>query len=194
MRVDRTKVAKSSFLSAEKDMGLIIGEMLKNERLKRLLHYTTRDALNKPNVTPAEGVALVGKNIKNVPKIYIDRTCENYIFISFDHFIPNPTNPEFRDNTIEFEILCHYDQWILDDFKLRPYRIAAEIDSMFNEKHLTGIGKLEFIGCVQTVSNDEFAGLSLVYRAVHGEEDKNVEFKGPADEHEYLNEYKPGLK
>lgn len=200
MRVDRTKVAKSSFLSAEKDMGLIIGEMLKNERLKRLLHYTTRDALDKPNITPAEGIALVGKNIKNVPKMYIDRTCENYIFISFDNFIPNPTNPEFRDNTIEFEILCHYDQWILNDFKLRPYRIAAEIDSMFDEKHLTGIGKLEFVGCVQTVSNDEFAGLSLVYRAVHGEEDKMVEFKDTPDKsahtqkHEYLNDYQSGLK
>lgn len=200
MRVDRTKVAKSSFLSVEKDMGIIIGEMLKNERLKKLLHYTSRDALIKPNISSEDTIALVGKNIKNIPKMYIDRTVENYIFISFDNFVPNPTNTEFRDNTIEFEIACHYDQWILDDFKLRPYRIAAEIDSMFDGKHLTGIGKLEFIGCVQTVSNDEFAGLSLVYRAVHGEEDKRVEFKDSpmqtAEEQEevYLKDYIPGLK
>ena len=81
-----------------------------------------------------------------------------------------------------------------------PESIAAEIDSMFDEKHLTGIGKLEFVGCVQTVSNDEFAGLSLVYRAVHGEEDKMVEFKDTPDKsahtqkHEYLNDYQSGLK
>jgi hypothetical protein len=30
----------------------------------------------------------------------------------------------------------------MEDFKLRPYRIAAEIDSMFDGKHLTGIGEL----------------------------------------------------
>ena len=194
MRIDRTKTAKSSFLSAENDMGLIIGEILKNERLKKLLHYTSKDALEKPNITPDQTIALIGKNIKNVPKIYVDRTAENYIYISFDNFIPNPTNPEFRDNTIEFEILCHYEQWVLRDFKLRPYRIAAEIDSMFNDKHLTGIGKLEFIGCVQTVSNDEFAGLSLVYRAVHGDEDSSVQFKGSQEEQAeqeaiYLAEY-----
>jgi hypothetical protein len=29
---------------------------------------------------------------------------------------------------------------------LRPYKIAAEIDSMFNDRYLTGIGKLEFVG------------------------------------------------
>jgi hypothetical protein len=28
---------------------------------------------------------------------------------------------------------------------LRPYRIAAEIDTMFEDKHLTGIGKLNFL-------------------------------------------------
>jgi hypothetical protein len=34
----------------------------------------------------------------------------------------------------------------LEDFALRPYKIAAEIDSMFNNTHLTGIGELQFIG------------------------------------------------
>jgi hypothetical protein len=29
---------------------------------------------------------------------------------------------------------------------LRPYKIAAEIDSMFNRKKLTGIGEIEFLG------------------------------------------------
>jgi hypothetical protein len=29
---------------------------------------------------------------------------------------------------------------------LRPYKIAGEIDSMFNLKKLTGIGYLEFMG------------------------------------------------
>ena len=38
---------KSSFLSAEKDMGIIVNTMLKNERLKKMLHYTTKDCLNK---------------------------------------------------------------------------------------------------------------------------------------------------
>ena len=51
-----------------------------------------------------------------------------------------------EDNIISFDIICHFDQWQLEDFQLRPYRIAAEIDSMIDKKHLTGIGNLNFLG------------------------------------------------
>ena len=65
MRIDGFKQPKSSFLSVEKDTSIIIGSMLKNERLKRLLYYTTQDALDKPNITQKETLGLIGKNIKN---------------------------------------------------------------------------------------------------------------------------------
>jgi hypothetical protein len=46
---------------------------------------------------------------------------------------------------------------------------------MFNNKHLTGIGELQFLGANQIILTDEFAGLSLVYAAIHGEDDnKNM--------------------
>ena len=96
----------------------------------------------------------------------------SYVIVNFDNFTPNRKNPEFRDNIIEFDIICHFDQWQMHDFKLRPYRIAAEIDSMFDGKHLTGIGELEFVGCSQVMLTDEYGGLCLMYAAIHGEEDK----------------------
>jgi hypothetical protein len=34
----------------------------------------------------------------------------------------------------------------LRDYDLRPYRIAAEIDSMLDGEKLTGIGRIEFLG------------------------------------------------
>ncbi|MDD7754131.1 MAG: hypothetical protein PUJ51_06440 [Clostridiales bacterium] len=52
---------------------------------------------------------MFGKNIRNLPKLYIDKDVLNYIVINFDNFTPNGDNPEFRDNTIEFDIICHYD-------------------------------------------------------------------------------------
>lgn len=102
----------------------------------------------------------------------IDENVMSYIFISFDTFVKNRNNPEFRDNYIEFDILCHFSNWQMRDFELRPYKIAAELDSMFNNKHLTGIGRLEFVGANQIMENDEFGGLCLLYKAIHGEEDK----------------------
>ncbi len=189
MKVEGYAIPKSSFLSVDKDMGIIAKQLLGNPRLKRLLYYTTKDALYQPNLTEEQSIELFGKNIKNVPKLYVDGSVLNYIIINFDNFVPNRTNPEFRDNIIEFDIICHYDQWTLQDFQLRPYRIAAEIDSMFDGKHLTGIGKTEFIGANQIILTDEFAGLCLMFRAVHGEEDKKF-FPNPEDDKAFVEEFK----
>ena len=60
---------------------------------------------------------------------------------------------------------------------------------MFNGKHLTGIGELEFIAANQVVLTDEFAGLCLMYRAVHGEEDKKF-MPNPKDEERFLKDFK----
>lgn len=178
---------KSSFLSNEKDMEIIIGKMLKNERLKRLLFYTTRDALDKPNITEDQSIELIGKNIKTVPKLYVDKDVLNYVYITFDNFSPSG-NPEFRDNIIMFDVICHYDQWQLKDFALRPFKIAAEIDSMFNKSKLTGIGELQFLGATQENYSDEFAGICLIFAAVHGGEDKKF-MPNPADEEKFLKDW-----
>ena len=172
MRVENYQFPKSSFLSVDKDMSIITDLLMKNDRVKKLLHYTTRDCLDRPQLTEEETIELFGKNIKIVPKLYIDNSVLNYIIVSFDNFTTNRTNPEFRDNIIEFDIICHFDQWNLKDFQLRPYKIAAEIDSMLDGKRLTGIGKLEFLGANQMILTDEYAGLCLMYSAIHGEEDK----------------------
>ena len=188
MRIDSAKLPKSSFLSMEKDLNLIINKMFKNERLKRLLYYTDKNALNKPNITEDQSLELINKNIKIVPKLYVDSSVLNYIIINFDKFTPS-RNPELRDNIIEFDIVCHFDQWQLEDFALRPYKIAAEIDSMFNNTHLTGIGELQFIGATQTVLTDEFAGVCLMYEATHGGEDKKI-MPNPKDEERFLKDFK----
>ena len=172
MKIESYVYPKSGFLSAQKDMSIITNMILKNNNLKKMLYYTTKDCLNQPSLTEDQSLELFNNNIKLVPKLSVDGSVKNYIIISFDNFTMNMTNPEFRDNIIEFDIICHFDQWNLGDFELRPYRIAAEIDSMFNDRHLTGIGKLEFLGANQMILTDEFAGLCLMYRAVHGEEDK----------------------
>lgn len=176
MRIDRYKAPQSSFLSVEKDLSIITGNLEKCSRLKRLLVEGNPKMLEDGTISPDMSVAqLIDKNvIKIVPKITIDKEKLTYLIINFDDFLPNGTNPEYRNNILEFNIVCHFDQWNLGNFQLRPYKIAAELDSMFNGKYLTGIGCLEFIGASQEVMTDEFAGLNLLYAVIHGEEDKNA--------------------
>ena len=164
---------KSSFISIEKDMGTIVDMMLKNNRLKKLLYYNLENCLFQENLTEDQSLELIEDGyIRMVPKLYVDKDILNYIIISFDNFTPNMTNPEFRDNIITFDIICHFNQWQMPNFQLRPYKIAAEIDTLFNNRHLSGIGELQFLGANQILINDEFGGISLMYSAVHGEDDK----------------------
>ena len=188
MKITNYHIPKSSFLSMDKDLGIIVDAMLKNKNLKKLFYYNTPYALKQPPLSDEESVALIGKNIKIIPKLYIDGSVLNYVIISFDNFTENATNPEFRDNIISFDIICHFDQWQLEDMQLRPYRIAAEIDSMFNNKHLTGIGKLNFLGASQIILNDEFAGITLMYQTIHGEEDKKNQ-PNPMKEEQFIADF-----
>lgn len=188
MVINRNPQPISSFLGMEKDLRLITNTMFKNPRLKKLLYYTTPDCLDKPAVPEDKTYEMFGKNIKIVPKLYVDGSVLNYIIISFDNFTPNASNPEFRDSIIEFDIICHFDQWQLKDFQLRPYKIAAELDTMFNEQHLTGIGTLKFLGANQMILTDEYAGLCAMYAVIHGDEDK-AGMLNPKDEEQFAKEF-----
>lgn len=187
MKINNYHPPKSSFLSINKDMRLLVDKFLSNDRLCKLLYYTDRNALEKPKLTDEEKLGLFNKQIRIVPKLYVDNPVLNYIIISFDNFTQS-ANPEFRDNIIEFDIICHFDQWQMNDFQLRPYRIAAELDTMFNDKHLTGIGTLKFLGANQMILTDEFAGLCLMYSATHGEEDKKHTLN-PKDEEQLIQNF-----
>lgn len=188
MKIENYHPPKSSFLSINKDMRLLVDKFLANDRLCKLLFYTDSNALNKTNLTDEQKIGMFNKNIKIVPKLYVDGSVLNYMIISFDNFVESG-NPEFRDNIIEFDIICHFDQWQLKDFDLRPYRIAAEIDSMLNGQKLTGIGRIEFLGANQILLTDEFAGICLMYRTYHGEEDKK-KMPNSADQEQFEQEFK----
>ena len=188
MKLETYKNPESSFLSIEKDMSIIIDYILKNDNLKKLLFYTSKDALERAKLDTKESLALISKNIKMVPKFEIDKDILNYLVIQFDNFVQNTNNPEFRDNLIEFDILCHFNQWQLNDFKLRPYRIAAELDTILNNKRLTGVGTLEFFTATKINFSEEYAGICLMYKAIHGEEDHKFA-PNPNDEQQLIENF-----
>ena len=60
---------------------------------------------------------------------------------------------------------------------------------MLNNAKLTGIGKIEFLGANQIILTDEFAGLCLMYKTYHGEEDKKA-MPNPAEQQKFEQEFK----
>ena len=171
MKKDFYSFKKSSFVSVQNDLRKITEKLLNNETLKKLLFYQDKDCLKKPVLTQEETFSLINNNIRIIPKITVDKEALNYVIIGMDDFTQNYSNPEFRDCHISFDIICHIDQWNLGDYQLRPFLIAGEIDKEMNNCKLSGIGTLQFQGCSRLLLNNEFAGYTLNYIAVHGSDD-----------------------
>jgi hypothetical protein len=178
---------QSSFLSCEKDCETIVRRLFLESQpysndLKRLLAINTKDCLdnkesevykNKINELTLKKLC-ENQYIKFAPKIRIPEheDIKSYIIISFDNFAPNATNPEFRDNIINFDIICHTDYWDLGNFRQRPLKIAGYIDAILNNSKLFGIGELHFVGCNELVLSEDLSGYTLSYYAIHGSDDK----------------------
>lgn len=179
MKHNSYEYPKSSLLGMPKDAAIIIDRILSNPNLLRLLVYETRDWQSQPLPNGEQIKELfTSHQISSVPKIKIDSKEKTYIRLTYGTVIRNASNSEYRDNTFGIDIICHYDNWDLGDFELRPYRVAGEIDAMLDKTHLTGIGELEFVSATPYVYNEEFAGVSLTYLAVRGHEDQKNPVNG----------------
>lgn len=186
---------ESSFLSFEKDIETILKALFVNSQphsdgLKRLLVLNTKDCLDndtsevyKQKLVEMTLPKLIQEGyIKLSPKIRMPEHEEvkAYIIISCDNFTPNDSNPYYRDCTINFDIICHLDCWDVGNYRLRPLKIVGYIDGLLNNAKLSGIGVLNFLGCNELILNEDLAGYSLSYRAVHGNDDRLA----PSDEYD----------
>lgn len=178
---------KSSFLAFEKDIETILKALFvqsypHSEALTRLLVINTKDCLDNTtsqtykNILDEMTLAKLIKEgyIRLNPKIRMPEHEEvkSYIIISFDNFTPNAENSYYRDCTVNFDIICHIDTWEIGDYRLRPLKIVGYLDGLLNNAKLSGIGKLNFIGCNELILNEDLAGYTLSYRAIHGNDDR----------------------
>lgn len=175
MQMNTYEYPKSSFLGMAKDTSLIIEKILSNKKVLRLIYYNSPECLDwkrDKDLTSVQIKELFDKKqISNIPKIQIDKDRRTYLRVTFDSFTPNATNTFYRDHIVEIKIICHFQDWGLRNFELRPYRIAGEIDSMLAGQHLTGIGELTFLGADQDIYDEEYGGVTLRYLAIRGHED-----------------------
>lgn len=202
MRKDLIKVQplKSSFLSCEKDTELVLKNLFSDsgkysDMLKRLLIINTPDCLDTDNQEYQDlidsyslGDLIEQGYIRLSPKIPRGEHEEikSYIIVSFDNFTPSK-NPEFRDCTISFDVICYLDEWCLNNYQVRPLKICGYIDgilnalsdknraninaSLGNHIKLSGFGEYNFLGCNLGVLNQDISMYSLSYRGVHFTQD-----------------------
>ena len=202
MRKDlvKTQPIYSSFLSCDKDTETIIKTLFVDSKpysdiLKRLLVVNKPDCLDTENTdyqklidSKSLGTLIEEGYIRLNPKIARTEfeNIRSFILITFDNFSPNRSNPEFRDCTVNFDIICYMDEWCLDDYKVRPLAIVGYIDGILNsltDKNkltvrstgnnikMSGYGSYKFLGCNLAVLNEDISMYTLSYRAEHFTED-----------------------
>ena len=180
------KPLKSSFLSHEKDVETILRKLFienqpYSDTLKRLLVVNTKDCLtNTQSNVYNEKIKEMSLHklveegyVKLSPKIRMaeHEEVKTYLVISFDNYMPNEENPYFRDCIVNFDIICMTDWWDMDNYQIRPLKIAGYIDGLLNNTHLSGIGTFNFVGCNELLLDENLSGYTLMYRAVHGHDD-----------------------
>lgn len=143
----------------------IANRLITNQDLCRLLKYQDPDPLVKDEKHPdVDGIDLLHKQIVLIPKYPEDGIEYSYVLAVFDNFTINPNNPDFKLTRIRFDVVCPYTEWIINENTLRPYLIMAEIDDMFNQAKLSGIGNLQFIHSTPLVLSPQLAGYSMYYQ------------------------------
>lgn len=184
MKRDLLKKISSSFLSCEKDTETILKKLFienqpHSDKLKKLLVVNTKDCLdNSKYDTIAKETSVKdlidGQYVRLQPRLKFGEHEEvkSYIILTFDNFTTCPTNPQFRDCTVTFDIICHTDEWDLGDYRQRPLKIAGIIDGILDGCRLSGIGTFQFLGCNELILNEDLSGYSLTYAAVHGSDDE----------------------
>ena len=192
------KPINSTFLSCDKDIKKILEALFVSSRpysdiLKKLLIINSKDCLENnaeyQRVIDSFSLKdLIDKDyIRLNPKISrgTHQEVKSYIIISLDNFSSNYRNPQYRDYTINFDVVCYNDTWILNNYKTRPLMICGYIEGILKnltspknakKSHdanikLTGIGEYEFIGCKQVVLNEDLSMYTLSFRGVHFTED-----------------------
>ena len=138
--------------------------LMSNQRLCRLLKYPCREPFAE-NLPDKNGEDLRHTQILIVPKLFDGSTEKmSYIVTVFDDFSILASNNEFKVSTVRFDVACPYDEWVLNDTSLRPYLIMQEIDNMFNQSKMQGIGNLNFWRADALTLSPWLGGYSMRYK------------------------------
>lgn len=130
-----------------KDLGPVMQKILKrlmaNQNLMKLLYYTDKDPLSKPDLSKeAIQTEIYNKFLRIVPRVGAAETSNAIIVLRVTNGYQNNSNTEFRSINISLETFCPLNQWVIKDENLRPFCILGEIQNSLSGKVIDQVGKL----------------------------------------------------
>lgn len=142
----------------------IVNKLITNQRVCRLLKYQNADPFDE-SLPDIDGIELINSSIVITPKYpEFDNIERSYIQVLFNNYSVNIANPDFKTATLRFDIVCPYTEWVLNSDNLRPYLLMQEVDTMFNQAKLSGLGNLQFLTSSPLALSPQMGGYQLIYQ------------------------------
>lgn len=150
------------FISGAENLQKIADRIVRNDDLCKLLTRYNQNVLDDETpVTNAERKELLTSRIKTVPVLEKEQEIGAYIIISIGTV--TSLGSTGLNYNITFDILCNSDIWSLNGYIPRPYYIMNEIDSMFHDTKMKGIGPMTFMGAAPIKINEKMFGYTMLF-------------------------------
>lgn len=149
-----SRVAKNFKIVAEK--------MVKSDDLVRLLVDNRRECLledEKKEISKLDKRNAMNQ-IKRIPVINKEEEDKTIIVLAIKDIIKDGEKYIY---TFDFDVLVNLENWELADYNLRTLAIVNEIDNLFTDTKMQGIGAATFVGVESLKVNESIGGYRAHY-------------------------------
>lgn len=157
-----------------KYINTILEQLYSNNTICKLLYYDTPNALTSNNLDDNTILFTDLSNRRIYPMVY---TMENMdipksmLYIDVSNASLDKKNIFFKDVCIEITILSHLDLWELTNDEseysnLRINRLVHELNTLFHQKRVIGLGKMLFDVMQKVYVDRVFSGYKISFQVV----------------------------
>lgn len=150
------------FKELNENLFKVLGMMIDNQNLCKLIQYDIDNPLSKPDVTNPQSL-LFTKILPHPFNVDILMSASSIISVTFDNFELDRGGMTYKNGIVNFTILCHNSLWKVDG-GFRPFFIAEEIENLFNDQRVIGIGTMRFDKFRQVWASKDYSGYQLSYK------------------------------
>jgi hypothetical protein len=158
----------SKFDELNRNLMDVMSKLVSSQNLCKLLLYTSDNPFVEPDIVDTS--SLIFNKIFPIPKLpdtveSVQNVKGSLLTAVFEDIKIGSTNRGFKNSLLCFNIYCHIDLWQMSETggKLRPFSIMQEIDTLFNDQRVIGLGRMQFVRSRPIAANATNIGYKIDY-------------------------------
>jgi len=140
----------------------IVGRLLTNQTLCKLLYYQDKDPLGQTDISNTK--VLLNEEVRVIPRVGPQENTKSKIVLIWTHGQKNPINNEIADLILRIYVYTPFDQWVIEGDELRIFLILSEIENTLQGKDVYGLGRLMAPGFDLDMTTDEVCAYRMEFK------------------------------